>query len=129
MKYLMLVMLLVVTMACTALSNNIKSWSKEDTAWQAVNIALISADWLQTRQAAKDNWIWNNKKYRELNPVFSKHPSVSEVDTLIPLGMLGHTVVAVLLPPDLRRWWQYFFIVVETGAVANNYASGIRIDF
>ena len=78
---------------------------------------------------AKQNWYWDEHKHKEFFPLFPDHPTTTQVDTFIPLGMVAHTIIALALPPKARWWWQSVFIVIETGATTNNFISGVRIEF
>jgi hypothetical protein len=115
-----------------------KDWTKTDTAYQVSFLLVALVDYSQTRWMARNEWAWNGKTYYEINPLLSKRPSVSEVDTLIPLGLITHTLIALALPPRLtvfgyeinpRRIWQCSFILIEVGAIGNNYGGGVKIEF
>jgi hypothetical protein len=113
-------------------------WNKKDTAYQGVFLAITAVDWAQTHWMAKHNWAWDGKQHYEVCPFLSRYPTVREVDTLLPLGMITHTIIALALPPEAtvlrykinpRRIWQCIFIGIEAGAVVNNYSLGVRIEF
>jgi hypothetical protein len=115
-----------------------EKWTKADTMYQGLFLAITTVDYLQTRTCAKNNWKMNGQGYYESNPFMSRYPSVREVDTLIPLAMLGHTFVSMALPPKAtlfgiklnpRRTWQLIWIGIEAGYVASNYSVGVRIEF
>ena len=97
-----------------------KKWTKTDTALEMTYIGLTLIDWGQTRCIVKEN-------YEETNIILGKHPSMEKVDTLIPLGIAAHAVLAGALPPKYRRYWQVFWIGVEGSAVLHNYNIGLRI--
>ena len=116
-----------------------ENWTWTDTAYEAANQSLFIVDWAQTRSMARQGWKWNGDSYSEICPFLSKHPTTSEVDTLIPIGMAVHLLVSLALPPDYkvlgvnihpRRTWQLMWIGIETGAIANNFSGcGVRIEF
>jgi hypothetical protein len=115
-----------------------EGWSTTDTIVQGLVLTTIAVDWAQTRWMARQNWTWDGKQYYEMSPGLSKHPSVSEVDVMIPLGMIAHTVIALVLPPKAevfgfrinpRRIWQMTWVGVECLAIGNNYGAGVKIEF
>jgi hypothetical protein len=121
-----------------------EDWTKTDTAYQTTFIAIATVDWMQTRWMAQHDWQWDGKYYRETNPFLGDFPSESKVNTLVPLGILAHTLVAMAIPPrscteeqeknghiniNFRRIWQLLFIGVESAAVYKNYSIGVKLEF
>jgi hypothetical protein len=106
-----------------------ENWTQKDTAYQAAFIAITTADWMQTRWMARQNWQWDGGCHKELNPFLGSHPSIKKIDTLIPLGMVAHTLVSMALPPNYRRIWQCVWIGVESLAIYHNYSVGVKLEF
>jgi len=115
-----------------------QNWTWTDTAYQVSFLAITSVDWAQTRWMARNEWIWDGNTHKEFCPLLSQHPSVSEVDALIPLGMIAHTIIALALPPEAkvfnfkinpRRIWQTVFIATEITAVGYNWGAGVKVEF
>jgi hypothetical protein len=106
-----------------------ENWTKEDTAYQAAFVTLATVDWMQTRWMVKHDWQWDGKGYCELNPFLGSHPSEGKINTMIPLGIITHTLIAIALPPKARRIWQGLFIIGEIGAIGNNASAGVKLDF
>ena len=104
-----------------------ENWTKADTAWQATFLAVTTVDWMQTRWMTRHDWQWDGEYHKEMNPILGSHPSIKKVDTLIPLGMVAHTLVSMALPPDYRRIWQCVWIGIEGAYVYNNYNIGVKI--
>lgn len=109
------------------------NWTWEDTAWQGAFVAVLAADWAQTRYIAK-----HADEFHETNPILGKHPSTSQVDAYIAGCVLGHTLISLALPPKAeifgytinpRRIWQCIWIGVEAGYVIHNVSIGIKIRF
>ena len=98
-------------------------WTKKDTAYQAAFLTLMAADWLQTKEIAR------NPNYHERNFVLGRNPSQNEVDIYFLSTSILHTGIAYCLSKKYRRYWQYIFIGVEAGCVGHNYSTGIRINF
>ncbi|MDD5006347.1 MAG: hypothetical protein PHS93_09005 [Candidatus Omnitrophica bacterium] len=137
---LILSLLLVVMMSgCGAIKNNVRSWNKADTAYQATYLAITAVDMAQTHWMAKQDWKWDGREYIEFNPLFfNKKPHQDAADIMIPLAMIAHTGIALALPPEYkvfgfeinpRRIWQMIWILTEAGAVGNNMGAGVRIEF
>ena len=137
-KTFLILLLIVMLSGCTSIKNNVKSWDRYDTAYQATYLAITAVDYAQTRWMARQDWYFEGRSHTEVCPLLSKRPSTGEVDILIPLGMVAHTAIAFALPPKYkvlgfeinpRRIWQIIFIVTEAGAVGNNMGIGARIEF
>jgi len=99
------------------------SWSKEDTARQATFLILETADWLQTKEIAR------NPKYTEINPILGKCPTQNSVDLYFASCAVAHTAIAYCLPSKYRKWWQYVFIGIQAGCVGHNINAGVSINF
>ena len=119
------------------------SWSRADTALQGVFLGLLAVDYFQTRTMAKNDWMLDGKQYSEINPIMGSHPSTGSVDAYFAISAVGHTIIAMALPPNYsfhwfdgeelnipaRRLWQFLWIGVEAGYVGWNYSVGVRIEF
>lgn len=101
----------------------VDEWTKKDTTYQAVFLTLMAADWLQTKEIAR------NPNYYERNPILGKYPSQNEVDIYFLSTAIVHAGIAYYLPKKYRRYWQYIFIGIQAGCVGHNYNTGIRISF
>lgn len=117
-KFILAALLLIPSLACS------DDWSAADTKREAIYLTLHAADWLQTRQIAK-----NPDKFRELNPILGTHPHVDKVDTLFLLSGLSHAFASKILPAEYRKVFQYITIGVRAGVVANNYNVGVKVKF
>lgn len=115
-----------------------EEWDAGDTALQIMFVAVTATDWLQTRTMAKNGWMLDGKQHHERNILLGKYPDETKVNLMIGAGILGHTLVSMLLPKTInvgsasipaRTIWQMFFISVECWAVEHNYSAGIRIEF
>ena len=123
---------------CSSVKSNVKSWDRHDTAYQATYLALTTVDWAQTRWMTRQDWQWDGNNYKELNPLFLDNKPHTDATWLIPVGMALHTGIAMALPSkskicgfklNPRRIWQIIFISGEIGAIINNYAAGVKIEF
>ena len=138
MKKLIILLLIVLLTGCTSIKNNVRSWDRYDTAYQATYLAITAVDYAQTRWMARQDWFFDGRSHTDVCPFLSKRPSVGEVDILIPLGIVAHTAIALALPPQYkvlgfqinpRRIWQMFWIITEAGAVGNNWSGGVKVEF
>lgn len=90
-------------------------WTDDDTARQALTLALLGADWAQTRSIAK-----GIPGIHETNPLLGEHPSTGRVNNYFAASMLGHTLLMNALPPEIRKWAQYGTIGLEAGVAGRN---------
>ena len=97
-------------------------FSHKDTALQVVYTAATVADWRQTQKLRAAGW-------DDRSPVLGSHPSRNQVDTYIPLGIIGHGLVTWYLDPAYRPVWQYSWIAIEADAVEHNINLGFKVDF
>jgi len=111
-------------------------WSKTDIALQSITTVTLAADWRQTRD------IKNHPELQELNLLLGPHPSNEKIDMYMGGAIVGHALISHYLP-DLvllcggspaaaklsRTIWQATWIGLETSAIANNYAMGIKVGF
>jgi hypothetical protein len=132
MKYLFLAIVFILVSIFSSHAHAESDWTATDTAWQAAVVTTLALDWSQTRTIAK-----NPYKYTEMNPVLGEHPSVGRVNGYFAAVAVGHTAIAILLPPKAetfgykwnpRRVWQATTVAVEVGAIANNIVVGIKFD-
>jgi uncharacterized protein YceK len=137
-KLVIIALVIMMTSGCSSIKNNVKSWDRHDTAYQATYLALTTVDWAQTRWMARQDWQWDGNNYKELNPLFLDNKPHTDATWLIPVGMALHTGIAMALPSkskicgfklNPRRIWQIIFISGEIGAIINNYAAGVKIEF
>lgn len=115
-----------------------EKWSKKDTAYQGVFLALLAVDYAQTHTMAKNDWWLNGELLHESCPILPSRPSVKEVDLYFAGCAVGHTIVSLALPSEAkvlgykinpRRIWQGIWIGIESGYVGWNYSLGVRIEF
>ena len=88
-------------------------WTPQDIVAEGFYQALTFVDYGQTQDIAD-----KPGSHRETNPFMSDHPSPQEVRWMIGGAMVGHAVVAWILPTDFYGWnlrhgWQYIFIGIE----------------
>jgi hypothetical protein len=95
-------------------------WSKTDTALElafagATVIDLMQTSWFRSRGDA------------ERNPLLGRHPSQQEVSLGIGACILGHALVAAVLPKPFRSMWQGGGIGVEVSATVWNHNMGVGL--
>jgi hypothetical protein len=99
-------------------------WSRDDTARQVGVTLLLCADWMQTLDIAE-----HPDRFHEYNPILGEHPSRGRVNMYFAAAVVGVGVIAWVLPPKWRRWFQWGVIAVETACVVNNFGHGISLSF
>ncbi|MDB5813502.1 MAG: hypothetical protein JWN23_619 [Rhodocyclales bacterium] len=81
---------------------------------------LHTADWLQTRQIARDPDHWY-----ETNALLGRHPSIGKVNNYFALtGALLYTACESGYG---GKWVKYIWIATEAGTVAHNLSAGIQV--
>lgn len=95
--------------------------TQQDRYGHAAYTALLIADWLQTREIAR-----NPKQFYEGNPVMGAHPSVSDVDRYFLASAAVYFLAQRLLPRRYAACHQRLSLQLEFSCVASNYAIGIR---
>lgn len=102
------------------------AWTKLDTTMQLTFLAVTTVDWMQTINFTQHPVHSDGRSY-EANRILGKQPSRAKVNTLIPLGMLAHTALAVALPKPIRQVWQLSFLYLEVDATRSNYRAGVGL--
>jgi hypothetical protein len=120
---------LVAVIACLVSCAGIE-WTTEDTAGQMARLAVMAADWSQTRYISA-----HPDKFYEKNWALGRHPSDGSVNTYFALYGLVDTLVAIALPGTItssdgvvfhpRRYWQAIGFMVEGSIVGKNAGIGI----
>lgn len=86
----------------------------------AVSSAMLAIDWSQTREMTGRGWT-------EQNPVLGAHPSAHAVDGYFLSVAVINAVVYMLLPSRYRAVAPSAIILVQLGALANNFSGGARM--
>ena len=116
-KKLIIILCLLSTPVCA------DEWTRTDTQYQGVFVALTAVDWLQTKEIA------SNPKFSETNLILGGNPDQNKVDVYFASCLLAHSAISYYLPKKYRRYWQCVFIAVEVGYVGHNVNAGVRIEF
>ena len=99
-------------------------WTRDDTYRHAALTGLMAVDYAQTMKIAREP-----EKYWERNPILGKHPSEADVTMYFASAYAIKTGVAMALPPEYRKWWQYSMIAASAGCVGWNLSIGLGIGF
>src|SRR6266545_7310684 len=89
-------------------------WTNSDTAMLVLAEVALALDWMTTLD------IRHHPGTYEVNSLLGKHPSDAAVNQKMALNMVGHAVIAYLLPNPYRKVWQGLFIGFEFDLVRNN---------
>ena len=84
----------------------------------ALQVALTTADWSQTRQIAA------NPAYYEMNPILGRHPEAGRVNRYFILYEGAVLAISHEYPNVMG-----YSAVIEAGMVAHNYHIGLRVRF
>jgi hypothetical protein len=113
-------------------------WTKDDTYRQAAVTALLAMDWAQTRYIAKSACADRGGGADGSPPLLEtglahsfigSRPSIGRVNNYFAASVVWNAAVSYMLPPELRRGWQYVSIGFELGYVASNRSIGIKMEF
>lgn len=98
--------------------------STEDMQYQGVLTVLWVADWMQTRDIAK-----NPDRYYETNRTLGNHPSVRDVDQYMAGTLALNWALMETLPADsnLKRLAQRLNISVRDNYTCHNSAIGLGV--
>lgn len=119
MKTILVAALLLITPSAHA-----DDWSTADSYREAAYLTLHVADWLQTRQIAK-----NPDQWRETNYILGAHPSTNAVDAYMISVAAIQLAIAYALPSGYRDAFQYISIGHKAGYVQRNLELSIRVKF
>ncbi len=99
------------------------NFSTQDTILQSISQGMLVADWSQTLD------IKNHPSLHEINPILGNHPSNSAVNGYFAASVAANQCVANMLDGSARTYFQTGVIILESLAVSNNHALGIRLSF
>lgn len=135
MIYRTLIALLIISLA--SLPVQAAEWftdfSNKDLTWQAASTFVTVLDWGTTLDIVD-----RPEEYHETNWYLGEHPSRGKVNKYFAISIAVNWGIAWALPTDVgvfhkrvnpRRLFQYVWVGVETAAVANNLAIGLRFNF
>lgn len=118
-----LVMVVILVSACAFPAQARAEWTWADTAWEAAFAAAVVLDVGNTKHALSRGW-------EEGNPLLGKHPTASQLNTLVVAVPLAHAAISAILPEgNWRRGWQTVTFGVEAHAVYRSYTMGLRFRF
>ena len=90
----------------------------------ATALATLTMDHAQTRYIAL-----HPDERMETNPILTKHPTTSQVDTYFR-SVIGLTAVSYPLLQDNARPWVYGAItILESVMIARNFKHGLQVNF
>jgi hypothetical protein len=103
-------------------------WDTETKALYWSGVALITADWAQTRDIASRVRPDGSKVFRELNPLLPEYPSLNQVNRHFITGLVVHYALAEVIPQPYKSYFLAGTIVVQSGFVAHNINAGVRFN-
>jgi hypothetical protein len=123
-------MLLVVVslVCCLASSAEAEEWTASDTAFESAFVALLAADYLQTRQitaCGRDPECGQ----RESNPIMGHGGERVPPAVYFATIGLAHVAAVRLTPKKYRPVLHLLSIGVQTMAVAKNWTAGYAVEF
>jgi len=113
----------ILALALLAMPAHAHDWTASEKGWAAAWLATRAVDWAQTRHIAR-----NQDRFRELNPMLDRHPSLGEVNRMFMFTTAAGLLAAHYLPKYRKGMLQVWFAVGAV-VVARNAAIGVRIAF
>ncbi len=110
-------------LCCLILLTGCSDFSTQDTVLQTISQGLLIGDWSQTLD------IKNHPGMHEINPILGEHPSNAAVNGYFAVSVAANQAVANCLEGSSRTYFQTGIIILESMAVSNNHALGIRLSF
>ncbi len=105
-------------------------WDNEDLSLISIFTIATIIDWGQTRDIVKNSEeIYANGYYEKNNIYLGRNPSMSKVDTYMPLAIIGVISISHTLPKDMRVKFLYGMSFLELGTIYNNHKIGLTINF
>jgi len=115
---------LIIILLFIPITSLAEEWTKADSQRETVYLVLHAADWLQTRNIARDPVRWH-----EYNPIIGKHPTIGRVNNYFALSTIAHISIVDALPKEYRKAFQYFTIGFKGKLVYHNFHVGISAQF
>lgn len=113
----------ILALALLAMPAHAHDWTASEKGWAAAWLATRAVDWAQTRHIAR-----NPARFRELNPLLDRHPSLGDVNRYFIVSTAAMLLAAHYLPKYRKGMLQVWF-AVGAGYVAHNASIGIRMEF
>ena len=108
---------------CFGLSAQAKDWTDDERKMFIASQMLITADWLQTRNIAR-----NPDSYKEYNPILGEHPTVGSVNVFFLSQLVGNYYLTEYFAEN-RMVWLQVHNVIRGGVVVRNASIGISMRF
>lgn len=119
----MLKFILLLLLSSSAVADE---WRQADSYREAGFQVLNIIDWGQTRHIAKHPESFHEEESAWL---IGDHPSTADVDRLMVVTSVLHSVISYCLPHEWRTAFQYVSIGSKLNAVVNNASIGIKVEF
>jgi hypothetical protein len=112
------ILLLLLSLAATASADE---WTRADTATEAVVLATLAADYLQTRQIVLDG--------KENNPVMGLRGDRLAPEAYFPIAAGLHVAIVRLTPRPYRSILQGLTIGFQLAGIRRNWHAGYAVSF
>jgi hypothetical protein len=102
------------------------NWTSENTDKQLAFTVLEIVDLGQTLYTSD---LYDDR--HEINPFLGRYPSKDKITRYFAICIVGNAIIAYLLPPKWRDWWQNGSIGLEVIMVTNNIIvnEGLKVSF
>lgn len=118
-------LVLATMLACSINAHAADTWSTTDKVLAGAFLSSLTADYLQTRQIAREPDRW----YEQGNPLLGDQPSASRVNIIFLTSAVVTLGVAHILPSKWRKVLLVSGTVIEAGFAAHNARIGLKVGF
>ena len=116
----LIIILVVVLSGCSYPG---EKWTKTNYALHGVMTTTMAADWLQTKEIAR------NDRWHEKNKILGKHPNQKEVNLYFLGAWIFNTGITHFTKSQFRFVPQIGVTAIHGKAVIDNHNLGIRVNF
>ncbi len=133
MKKLIVIMLILAPVTLQA--EYFSDFSRQDWILQGVFTGLVYVDYRQTvdfidyKKTTESECCIRTVEYKETNFILGENPTRNEVNALIFIGLLSHTIALWAIPSEYRVYWQSISITMEINAVSANHRNGFKVQY
>ena len=102
-------------------------WNEDTKKLFVASSIAISADYLLTRDFAKNKHMHPNAF--EMNPIIGRHPHHDKIDLMMIVMLVSNYYITDFIPPEQRNFYLSVRTFMHGTAAVNNYMVGFRIRF
>lgn len=129
MKWL-IALLLTLNLSAQAKPLSDHTWTTTDTVLESVIATELLIDWRQTSDYHRTHTLGypaSQWAHEETDPVLGRHPTQATLNQWFAGYVIGHVLIAKLLPVGPRRMWQGYTLGMELYVTNRNARLNCRL--